>query len=134
MPGKVDINNTGPSVTILLNGHVGDISIGGNGQDGDLALFAADEPLASATGAIVLEQKTEATIHFRASDATIRAGGKGHAGGQGQNGRVLLLNAAGAATITVDGKAGDIILANADCAEDFDIAESEVVDPGTVMV
>jgi hypothetical protein len=29
---------------------------------------------------------------------------------------------------------GDIILANADCAEDFDIAEGELVEPGTVMV
>jgi hypothetical protein len=29
---------------------------------------------------------------------------------------------------------GDIRLANADCAEDFDIADAESVDPGTVMV
>jgi hypothetical protein len=29
---------------------------------------------------------------------------------------------------------GDIMLANADCAEDFDIAEAECVEPGTVMV
>jgi hypothetical protein len=30
--------------------------------------------------------------------------------------------------------AGDVILTNADCAEDFDVAASAVVDPGTVMV
>jgi hypothetical protein len=29
---------------------------------------------------------------------------------------------------------GDIILANADCAEDFDVLASEMVEPGTVMV
>lgn len=29
---------------------------------------------------------------------------------------------------------GDIRLANADCAEDFDIADSELIEPGTVMV
>jgi len=29
---------------------------------------------------------------------------------------------------------GDIRLANADCAEDFDVTESEQIDPGTVMV
>jgi len=29
---------------------------------------------------------------------------------------------------------GDIRLANADCAEDFDIAEAESIEPGTVMV
>jgi hypothetical protein len=29
---------------------------------------------------------------------------------------------------------GDIILANADCAEEFDVAEDTVVDPGGVTV
>ncbi len=29
---------------------------------------------------------------------------------------------------------GDIILLNADCAEDFDICESDLAEPGTVMV
>jgi len=29
---------------------------------------------------------------------------------------------------------GDIILTNADCAEDFDIANAALVEPGTVMV
>ena len=29
---------------------------------------------------------------------------------------------------------GDVILTNADCAEDFDVARTAVVDPGTVMV
>lgn len=32
------------------------------------------------------------------------------------------------------GVAGDIVLANADCAEDFDVVASETVAPGTVMV
>jgi hypothetical protein len=39
--------------------------------------------------------------------------------------------------LTVDGDievTGDIILSNADCAEDFDIATLEIVEPGTVMV
>lgn len=29
---------------------------------------------------------------------------------------------------------GDILLTNADCAEDFDISETELIEPGTVMV
>jgi hypothetical protein len=39
--------------------------------------------------------------------------------------------------LTVNGDievTGDIILSNADCAEDFDIATLEIVEPGTVMV
>jgi hypothetical protein len=38
------------------------------------------------------------------------------------------------ATIHLNGQSGDIILSNADCAEDFEIAGSEEVAPGTVMV
>jgi hypothetical protein len=33
--------------------------------------------------------------------------------------------------LTVD---DDIVLTNADCAEEFDVAETEIADPGTVMV
>jgi hypothetical protein len=39
--------------------------------------------------------------------------------------------------VWVSGELGvgkDIILANADCAEDFDIAEADLIEPGTVMV
>jgi hypothetical protein len=36
-------------------------------------------------------------------------------------------------TISLDGQAGDIRLSNADCAEDFDLAE-ESAEPGTVMM
>jgi hypothetical protein len=37
-------------------------------------------------------------------------------------------------TITLNGESGDIILHNADCAEDFDVLEIQAVEPGTVMV
>lgn len=53
-----------------------------------------------------------------------KEGGKGHAGFFDGNTWV-------SGELTV-GK--DIILANADCAEDFDIANAEAVEPGTVMV
>lgn len=53
-----------------------------------------------------------------------KAGGKGHAGFFD-----------GPVWVTGDlGVAGDITLANADCAEDFDIAEVNAVEPGVVMV
>jgi hypothetical protein len=38
------------------------------------------------------------------------------------------------ARVTLDAETGDIILANADCAEDFDVAEGGDTEPGTVMV
>ena len=37
-------------------------------------------------------------------------------------------------TVTIDGNAGDIIIANADCAEDFEIASAEKIEAGMVMV
>jgi hypothetical protein len=55
-------------------------------------------------------------------------------GKNGQNGMLFLNNAAGKETVRLDGEAGDLILHNADCAEDFDIASEETVAAGTVMV
>lgn len=55
-------------------------------------------------------------------------------GGGGQNGHIVLRNAAGTDTIHLDGKAGDILLENADCAEEFEIASGGEMSPGTVMV
>jgi hypothetical protein len=45
-----------------------------------------------------------------------------------------LRNQDGVGTIAIDGEAGDIRLLNADCAEDFDISEARLAEPGTVMV
>jgi hypothetical protein len=52
----------------------------------------------------------------------------------GTNNSMAVRNEAGENTITLDGGAGDIILSNADCAEDFDISGSEQVEAGSVMV
>jgi hypothetical protein len=50
-------------------------------------------------------------------------------------GVVLVRNPEGNDSITLDGVSGDIVLANADCAEEFDISsESTGIEPGTVMV
>ena len=40
----------------------------------------------------------------------------------------------GQATIHLNANSGDIILRNADCAEDFDLADDEELGPGTVVV
>jgi len=38
------------------------------------------------------------------------------------------------ATIRIDGGRGDIILRNADCAEEFDIFDNEDIEPGDVLI
>jgi hypothetical protein len=57
-------------------------------------------------------------------------------GTEGQAGDLRILNHKGNTAIHLDGQAGDIILSNADFAEDFDIAPAseQSLAPGTVMV
>lgn len=70
-------------------------------------------------------------------------GSHGHAwlGGDGIGGLVAVFSSDQAnvtegakASILLDGDAGDIVLRNADCAEEFDIATDATAVPGTVMV
>jgi hypothetical protein len=104
-------------------GASGNVSIGGNDQNGELALFPA-----GFHGGSPELHKNRATIHLRATDGIVRTGGAG------VDGRVLVLANDDSARITLDAKTGDIILANSDCAEDFDVAEPGETEPGTVMV
>jgi len=66
-------------------------------------------------------------------------GGNVFVGGNGVDGDLLVFDDSGdnvtfeEATIHLNGQAGDIILRNADCAEEFDLAGEETR-PGTVVV
>jgi hypothetical protein len=53
-------------------------------------------------------------------------------GASGVNGTVVLLDSSQTTRITLQGSTGDILFGNADCAEDFDVAEE--APPGAVMV
>jgi hypothetical protein len=55
-------------------------------------------------------------------------------GGQGNEGDIRVRDSSGKNRIHLDGHTGDIKLAGADCAEDFDISDQEHIEPGTVMV
>src|SRR5689334_10369097 len=85
----------------------------GNGETGDLYLRNADGQFTVALRAV---ENDTAGIWV---------------GGSGQNGHIVVRNAAGTNQIHLDGKAGDIVLANADCAEEFEVVED--VPAGTVM-
>jgi hypothetical protein len=52
----------------------------------------------------------------------------------GRPGRISVYDDKQHESIKIDGRTGDIILQNADCAEDFDVPDSNPVQPGTVMV
>lgn len=112
----------GPEV-IRLDAKTGAVSAGGNGVQGELALFPASVESPSPIG------EPGRTIQLTAKDATAKVGGAG------LNGSVLVLNKDGKTSITIDGTGlGDITLSNADCAEEFDVADAQAIEPGTVMV
>ncbi|MDJ0897798.1 MAG: hypothetical protein QNJ55_03225 [Xenococcus sp. MO_188.B8] len=94
------------------------IFAGGDGSDGDLVLR-------NGTG--------QNRIRLDAN------GANGWFGGNGEEGNIWLFasssdNATGSqATIHLNGGTGDIILQNADCAEDFPVEDPELLEPGTVV-
>lgn len=97
----------------------GNIYAGGKGDDGDLVL------------------RNKNGLNRIGLDA---ASGNIWLGGNGADGDLFIFPSGGdnskpfEATIHLDGDAGDIILQNADCAEDFEVEEDEDLEPGTVMV
>ena len=128
---------------------------GGNEKDGDLLLFAAGAEgtdvddsakatiwLNGETGNMLLRhRKNNGELKNRIHLMTER--GKILLGGNDESGDLLCfpdtakgadLDDSGKATVWIRGGIGDIILKNGDCAEDFDVSESQEIDPGTVMV
>lgn len=141
---------------IHLDAGNGNIWLGGNHVNGDLMLLQADVEgdlndaskatirLNAETGEIQLKSKNQ---DENGNDKLVNRiqlkpeRGKILLGGNGAGGDLLLFSsdkgdneATALATIWMQGETGDIILQNGDCAEDFDVSESEEIDPGTVMV
>jgi hypothetical protein len=131
--------------TIRLSGGAAQILTGGNGQNGTLVLFDSNRVEAirlrtgnNDNGIYVFDHAGKVVLNF-ASEANMTgkpAGlwlGRAKADGGGP-GLLVVRDATGSDSIVIDGAKGDIILANGDCAEDFDISASAEADPGTVMV
>jgi hypothetical protein len=110
-------NETLDKATIHLNGAAGALQLGGNGTNGNITLRTTD---------------AKDSIRLESEFANVWVGGNGLSGDVmvfSQNGDN---KTSGNASIRLNGEDGDIILRNADCAEEFDsIAGAE---PGTVMV
>lgn len=108
-------------MTVSIQEETGNIYAGGgdNRVDGDLYLRS---------------ENGQNRIHLDASRANIWVGGNGADGdmvfspSDAEHGNLAQ------ATIHLDGDRGDIILKNADCAEDFPVETLETAEPGTVMV
>lgn len=106
--------------TIVRLGPNGNIELGGTGADGDLLLNRNDGTR---------------TIHADGQQGNLLLGSGG------ADGDILIFPDSAEnqddwddATIHLNGNSGDIILRNADAAEDFAVADSDGAAPGVVMV
>ena len=126
--GSIKLKDSTGKDRIRLDGANANAWLGGNGANGDVVLFASGGDNST---------PAKATVYLDGANGNIRVGGPG------VHGNLALFRADvteadsgnfDKATIHLNASTGDIILANADCAEDFDIAETEGVVPGTVMV
>jgi len=118
-PGAFGGGGTFPtSLVIRLNAETGEVIVGGDSRAGTLRLLNANR---------------QETVTLDAVFGNLRLGG------HGTDGDILLYASNGdrtnngAATIHLDGEAGDIRLRNGDCAEDFEVAAPESVAPGSVL-
>ena len=144
--GDLVLNDADGKARIRLIGSHGHAWLGGGSQSGMFVLFPSNtDNVTNTTKATMILDGDSGSITLKdASKPKLRLiGSHGHAWlGGGDTGGLLVLFPKGAenvtdtskATIFLDGDAGDIVLQNADCAEYFDIGESENVKPGTVMV
>ena len=76
----------------------------------------------------ILSAESERVVHLD------RTGGLILGGGSNEHGDVFIYNSSGTQTIHLDGEAGDLVLTNADAAEDFYVEDAARVEPGTVLV
>ena len=117
--GPVGPDVVGTNVLIIrLNANTGEIICGGEGRAGTLRL---------------LNGQLRETVTLDATFSNLRMGGNG------TDGDILLYAGAGdrndngAATIHLDGEAGDILFRNGDCAEEFDVVDVNTVEGGSVV-
>ena len=107
---------------VTLDATSGNVHVGGNGAKGDLFVYSNSVAAPFADNLV----GSNASIHLDGQDdgrIVIRRRVK-------QPDTSLVFKDA----IVLDGKTGDISLDNADCAEDFEVADLNEATPGTVMV
>ena len=143
--GDISLLAPDGSNRIRLDAGSANFWLGGNGADGDLLLYTSSGDNATTADSSIYLDGGNSRIFMRSSDGQDRirlesGGANIWVGGNGADGDLLLFAAsgdnttAGEATIHLNGQAGDIILRNADCAEDFPIENARSVEPGTVLV
>jgi len=152
MDGDIALRTSANLDTINLNGDTGNVTLGQNGQDGDLYVRDGEGNttihLSGSNGNLYVGGSgQDGDIILRdaeGNDAIVIDGNNANMfmGGRGRDGDIALFaasennpaNDASKATIHMSGDSGDIILRNADCAEEFTVSSTVPSAPGDAMV
>jgi hypothetical protein len=108
------------------------LDLGAQGNEGDLRIRGDDGAFKFHFDGgrmlfYVRDGEGRDVLQFHAPNAQLRVGSQGNAGD------VFVFDSGGATSIHLNGGAGDIVLQNADCAEEFDCSGA-APEPGTVVV
>ena len=165
LKGKVDITASDDTVTFVLDGNEGTVELGriGGGKRGILVLYdeKGHQAIGILPGELTIGKSALSNGQLRVTGGGVEGedveilGYRGqirigtgkiklsasartasiNVGGWNTDGSIFVNNAAGKTTIRLDGKTGDISLAGADAAEEFELVDNELTDmAGTVMV
>jgi hypothetical protein len=140
---------------IFLDSADANIYLGGNGMGGDILLYPAGgnflggpttapslslsgdngsvvaKPTSGAGAVVVKNDFGDEVLRLDIVHSPLPDGDQiGASGG----GRIVLKNELLKETLILDGQQGDIVLNQADCAEEFDVSPDVGVEPGTVVV
>jgi hypothetical protein len=148
---SINFRDSAGRIGMRLEGQAGNIRLGGTPDaDGDLALYRTGSNIdifdsdqatiyADADNGSITFRDTAGrhTIRILGNSGNIRCGGTPDVDGDillYPSGSNIDINDDSQATIHLNGNTGDIILRNADCAEEFCVAEAADAAAGTVMV
>jgi hypothetical protein len=135
--GRVTIVDSQGREVFAFDSQFAVLDIGALGNEGDLRLRGNDgeTKIHLDGGRQLLNITNEAGVtvfRFDASHSILDLGPS--LGGEGAEADLRIFGADGKAKIHLDGNTGDITLANADAAEEFDVWAGAAAEPGTVMV
>jgi len=142
--GDIEVQDGAGRRVMHMDGHNAILRIGSQGNEGDIVVadasnrdvFRFDSNNAwlrvGASGnegdIEVQDAAGRRVMHMDGNNAVLRVGAAGN------EGDIIVRDDAGNETIHLNGSSGDIILRNADAAEDFTLETNVLAEPGTVMV
>jgi hypothetical protein len=129
--GKLVIKDENSNNVLHFDRNIAKLAIGTQMRPGILSILDG-----SGTPRFVVESE-QTTLRDQGNSVQINldaANSQILIGGGRKDGKILLYNKDNEQAIALDASTGDIVLSGADCAEEFEITETNEIDSGTVLV